>query len=742
MDEQNTQPANDVSASSEASQVDTQLKFKKVCVVLGFVLLSVFLLGMLYLSGIEPNPEGGKEYGYSTWLMIAYLAGLSMIFLPCTFPLVFVIVPLCLGKDYKKGLFMAVLFGLGLSITLSLYGVGIAFIGNRVGLDQVTETIFIIAGIAAYFLALSELGFVKFKIPTYSGQIPTFIQKQNDYLKTFFLGLFLGNAGVGCPNPWFYFMLAYIARAADVEKGFALGFVHGVGRSVPLILLAVLGLLGVNYTKQILKNKEKVEKALGWILVFVAAFILVNGVFSHKWYVQSGIHTFWEKGVRVVMSEKFGERIEHGHEVLSSTFYTFGNYVLVGLFVLPMLWYFVRRYIVNIKRKAFFELILRALVVVVFFGSLYPFFARFSDSDSTRNLYGLVLGIFGIIVFYFWGREECAVLCGAKTITDEQQVAQQPVIVDEVEMRKKINAMLKIIVTAIILFVLFVQYFPKSVVAPKLKHQVVVVDAGTKSDITAQGVNINFALNPVLPVIGQPTVLKFTLKDEKTGVAIETLEKVHTKEMHLMLVREDLTNFNHLHPVFKDGAYTIEHTFSDDGYYKTWINFEHGNAQRVVGFEFQTEKSKGRGTDQVVSGVNLKKTVLGYNIELTDPKQIKTNKETNLEFIITDTSGKIIKLSELEDYLGAKGHLIIISQDLNDFGHGHIEGGHAEGGGKHGFKIIKEVYASGGGHATTAASVENLTTKHMFKQVGLYRIWLEFQIAGQMVRSDFTVAVE
>ena len=41
--------------------------------------------------------------------------------LPCTLPLVFIIVPLAMSAgDAKKGLIMAVLFGAGLTITLSI----------------------------------------------------------------------------------------------------------------------------------------------------------------------------------------------------------------------------------------------------------------------------------------------------------------------------------------------------------------------------------------------------------------------------------------------------------------------------------------------------------------------------------------------------------------------------------------------------------------------------------------------
>ena len=59
-----------------------------------------------------------------------------MIVLPCTLPLVFIIVPLSMGQGYKKGLFMAMLFGAGLTITITAYGLGVSALGKTASIDQ------------------------------------------------------------------------------------------------------------------------------------------------------------------------------------------------------------------------------------------------------------------------------------------------------------------------------------------------------------------------------------------------------------------------------------------------------------------------------------------------------------------------------------------------------------------------------------------------------------------------------
>jgi len=101
---------------------------KKSMVMISFVLFTLIFLGIIFSLGTNFTIEGKEHTTYLSWIVIAYVAGLSMIVLPCTLPLVFIIVPLSMGKGYKKGLSMALLFGIGLTITIASYGIVIAAI--------------------------------------------------------------------------------------------------------------------------------------------------------------------------------------------------------------------------------------------------------------------------------------------------------------------------------------------------------------------------------------------------------------------------------------------------------------------------------------------------------------------------------------------------------------------------------------------------------------------------------------
>ena len=330
-------------------------KFKGILAgsAIGLFVLIVFGLLWAFVFGPE-HPQG--DVG---WYLFSYAMGLTMIVLPCTLPLAFVIVPLSMGKGMVKGLGIALAFGLGVAIMLSMYGVAAAVVGKLAlgtldaPLETVKNWVYFAAGIFAYIFALGGIGILKVKMPSYTGAAPGFIQKQQDYIKAFLLGLFLGNIGVGCPHPATPLIFIEIARAGDIFYGWSLFFVHAVGRVLPLLLLAFLGILGINALSWLVARKDKVERATGWSMVFIAGFILVLGLFTHDWWVNSGQHTLFEDITQEerflgIVSEKLNVEAPHAHGPeegpgLLGLPLGLGNWVLVGLWIAPMWWYYYKK---------------------------------------------------------------------------------------------------------------------------------------------------------------------------------------------------------------------------------------------------------------------------------------------------------------------------------------------------------------------------------------------------------------
>lgn len=324
---------------------------KKSMVLISFVLFSLIFLGMIFALETSTILDGKEHATYLSWIVIAYVAGLSMIVLPCTLPLVFIIVPLSMGQGYKKGLSMAILFGLGLTITIAIYGIAVAVIGQSVSLDQASTIMFLIAGIAAFIFGLSQLKIISLKLPSYSGT-PKFIQKRGEYSKSFFMGLLLGNAGVGCPNPLFYWLLIYITGTGSIEIGASLGVVHGVGRAIPLILMSVLAVIGINATKSLTLKRESIERASGWMLIVIGSLLIINGLpEGHEWYEETFIHQGWNKLIDMTpipsefIMDEHDHDDDHSHEqgIERKSFKIFYTALLAVLILSPIFVHSVRK---------------------------------------------------------------------------------------------------------------------------------------------------------------------------------------------------------------------------------------------------------------------------------------------------------------------------------------------------------------------------------------------------------------
>src|SRR3990167_9920295 len=113
-------------------------KLKTILALTAVGILALIVLGVFwfFIAG-SAAPVG------MGWYLFSFAAGLTMIVLPCTLPLAFVIVPLSMGKGMVKGLGIAIAFGLGVALMLSMYGVAAAVVGKLAlgTLDAPLETV-------------------------------------------------------------------------------------------------------------------------------------------------------------------------------------------------------------------------------------------------------------------------------------------------------------------------------------------------------------------------------------------------------------------------------------------------------------------------------------------------------------------------------------------------------------------------------------------------------------------------
>ncbi|WP_308285483.1 hypothetical protein [Actinoplanes hulinensis] len=66
---------------------------------------------------------------------------------------------------------------------------------------------------------------------------------------------------------------------------------------------------------------------------------------------------------------------------------------------------------------------------------------------------------------------------------------------------------------------------------------------------------------------------RVSLRVTGPGGAATDFQHVHTKPMHMYVLRDDLSEYQHLHPEVTDGAWTAPVTIADGGAYRVYIEF-------------------------------------------------------------------------------------------------------------------------------------------------------------------------
>ena len=666
-------------------------KFKQI---LGgsLIALVVLMIFGFFWAFLGQSDIAGLTSGGLGWYLFSYAMGLTMIVLPCTLPLAFVIVPMVLKKGAGKGFGLALSFGLGVAITLSLYGLVAAIIGKtaiaglQTPLETVKNWVYFIAGIFAYLFALSEVGLLKFHMPTYKGAAPAFIQKQGDYLKALLLGLFLGNIGVGCPHPATPLILTEIASSGDLFYGWSLFLVHALGRVIPLLILALLAILGVSALSWLVAKKDKLERATGWAMVFVAGFILTLGLFTHAWWTASGQHTLFES---ILQEERWTNLIagrlsvpnvhQHGLEEIAGRTGLFGlplglgNWFLVFLWVLPLWWYYKQKrqefMEKNLLRSRFWTYFILTLLLVVTFVYYLP--ARFLLQAQMPH-----------------GDE----------IADDGHGAMMNAAGHSEAVYREAN------------------------------------------EVTA---GLAVGLSPLATsTVGLPTELRFFVSDKPSDSPVPNyaLEIEHEKLMHVIGVRDDLEEFFHVHPLptITPGVFAVTHTFNAPGNYKIWSEIKQGGV--VHAFGHQPFRVSGAGSTTTANSpprdFPRSLEVRGYKVSLNLAEPVLAGHEHELSFSVRYSDGRP---AMLDNYLGALMHLAVIKNDWSQFLHTHPEDSvqsHAAAP----LELIPRALANGGGHgggeSVVAAGQDGVNFQVNLLAPGLYRAFAQFRPAAANLAAD------
>ncbi len=187
-----------------------------------------------------------------------------------------------------------------------------------------------------------------------------------------------------------------------------------------------------------------------------------------------------------------------------------------------------------------------------------------------------------------------------------------------------------------------------------------------------------FELTTVPAVIrpGQQANWRFKVFHPGTGQQIMKFEAVHEKQYHLFVISQDMEHFQHIHPEqLADGTWTLDVTLPKPGYYKVLSDFlPSGGSSQLIARPIVTAGYTGDLVEDsavLVPDVNGTKTVDDITASVSyDPPTFVAGLYGHLIFNLTDTTtGRPI--TDLQTYLGAFGHTLIMSEDMVDYVHAH-----------------------------------------------------------------------
>ena len=150
----------------------------------------------------------------------------------------------------------------------------------------------------------------------------------------------------------------------------------------------------------------------------------------------------------------------------------------------------------------------------------------------------------------------------------------------------------------------------------------------------------------------------------RDGRTVRDFDLEHTKRMHLIVVRRDMTGFQHLHPTAdRDGTWSAPVTLSEAGTYRVFADFSVDGTPSTLAGDLTVD---GPVRSQALPAPATSAEVDGMRVTLTGGPT-KAGEEAELGFTV-ERDGRPVAV---EDYLGAKGHLVALRQGDLAFLHVH-----------------------------------------------------------------------
>lgn len=226
---------------------------------------------------------------------------------------------------------------------------------------------------------------------------------------------------------------------------------------------------------------------------------------------------------------------------------------------------------------------------------------------------------------------------------------------------------------------------------------------------------------------GQKTRFRFHVEDPVTRKKVTDYAIVHDKPYHLFVLSRDTAVFMHEHPELDpDGVYAIDLTLPKAGHYVLISDFfPIGGSGQVLTTPIVTAGFEGDVMSQIPTltlDTSWTKREAGVDVDLRmAPSALVASEDLDLPMHFADAAtGEPV--TNLERYLGAFAHALIVNEELTEYIHAHPEET-LEG---------TDIQAGGG---------PDVVFHTLFPKGGRYKAWVQFQRGGKLSTVSFTFRV-
>jgi uncharacterized membrane protein len=208
----------------------------------------------------------------------------------------------------------------------------------------------------------------------------------------------------------------------------------------------------------------------------------------------------------------------------------------------------------------------------------------------------------------------------------------------------------------------------------------------------------------------------------RNGEMVKNLRVVHEHLLHLIIVSDDLVFFDHQHPVLQpDSSFTYTYKFPHDGNFILYADITPAGERSQVFRLLVTAGNAAPKKAVLTTPAAYARDIGEYHVTMMmQPRTLTAERDAHFIFRIEQNGKPVL---DLQPYIGAMGHCVILSEDTQRYLHCHPEQFTA---------APPPDYRDG----------PEVSFHTIFPEAGRYKVWGQFKRGDEIIVADFVVNVE